>query len=72
MTKVLKIQLYENLYEMEALPGKMGGVAEAAGSSSPVAQSTALSFEQQKELLLLQMEHEKLKHRMAIGKFEEI
>lgn len=49
----------------------MGGVAEAAGSSSPVAQSTALSFEQQEALLLLQMGHEKLKHRMEVEKSEK-
>ena len=63
--------LKANLYEMEIFPGKLGNAAEAAGSASLVAQSTALSFVQQKELLLFQMEHEKLKHWVVVEKSEK-
>ena len=67
----VKSILKANLYEMEILPGKIGDVAETASSHSEMAQSTALSFEQQKELLLLQMEHERLKHKVEVEKSEK-
>lgn len=40
----------------------------AAGVLSPLHQSTGLSFEQQEELLLLQIEHEKLNHEAEVEK----
>ena len=67
----VKAILKANLYEMDVLPGKVEGVIEPTGSSSVITQSTALTFEQQKELLLLQMEHERLKHRVEIEKSEK-
>ncbi len=67
----VKSILKAKLYEMEILPGKMGGVTGAGVSFSPEAQSSGLSFDQQKELLLLQMEHEKLKHRVEVERSEK-
>lgn len=60
---------------MKALAGTVGGSVEGAtGVFLPLHQSADLSFEQQKEKLLLQMEHEHLKHQaeeekeFALGK----
>lgn len=69
---IIKSILRANVYDMNVLPaaaGAAGVVKNAAGLSSPVGQSSiALSFEQQRELLLLQMEHEKLKHKVQVEK----
>ena len=44
---------------MNLLPGEAGGIVEdATGLSLSLGQSTVLSFEQQRQLLLLQMEHD--------------
>lgn len=54
---------------MEVLPSEMGGTVEdAAGLSLPLSQTTGLSFEQLGELLLLHMEHERLKYQDEVEK----
>lgn len=64
----VKSILRANLYDMDILPGKTGGVGDAAGAFLPKSQVGNLPFEQQKELLLLQMQHEKLKHQIEADK----
>ncbi|XP_058624793.1 uncharacterized protein LOC131536088 isoform X3 [Onychostoma macrolepis] len=59
----IKVILRTNLIEK--------GILKMEESGSVVSSlQTNLSFEQQKELLLLQMEHERLKHRSEQGKIE--
>lgn len=53
------------------MPGRpiAGGIVDGAADVFPLLhQGVGLTFEQQRELLLLQMEHEKLKHRVEVDK----
>ena len=55
LKETIKSILKANLQDMKVLPGKTGDVVECAPGNK------AFSFEQQKELLLLQMAHDKMK-----------
>lgn len=59
----VKSILRANLYDINILPGKMGGAGDAAGVFVLKSQVGNLSFEQQKELLL-QLQHEKFKLKL--------